>query len=81
MPSPTEPLMRTQPGLGSVPAFDTSMRSCLLGGKHRPQSEMGTRKLMGRARWVCKPTCDELQQRLEAATGGGLVSGFSPRHL
>jgi hypothetical protein len=32
-------------------------KSCFLCGKHRPQSEMMTRKLIGKAQAVCSPKC------------------------
>lgn len=44
-------------GVLSVPAFYTGMRSCLLCGKHRLMSQMQTKRLLGRAQWVCSPPC------------------------
>jgi len=32
-------------------------KSCFLCGKHRPQKEMMTRKLIGKSQAVCSPKC------------------------
>ena len=37
----------------------TATMSCFLCGKHRPRSELMTRKLIGRAQNVCAPKCGE----------------------
>jgi hypothetical protein len=40
-----------------LPAFQMEMRSCLLCGKHRRPNELQSRRLLGRAQWVCSPSC------------------------
>jgi hypothetical protein len=40
-----------------LPAYQTAMMSCMLCGKHRAKTQMQMRRLLGRARWVCLPSC------------------------
>ena len=42
----------------AAPPFSgNSTMSCFLCGKHRPRSEMVTRKLIGKSQAVCSPKC------------------------
>ena len=37
----------------------TATMSCFLCGKHRPRSQLMTRKLVGKAQNVCAPKCEK----------------------
>lgn len=37
--------------------------SCFLCGKHRPRSMLRTKKMLGKAHFVCDPTCAEVASR------------------
>jgi hypothetical protein len=39
------------------PYTDNALKSCFLCGKHRPPSEMMTRKFVGKSQAVCSPKC------------------------
>ena len=55
------------PGSPFAPAgaFGGSTMSCFLCGKHRPRSLLKSRRLLGKAQFVCSPSCKEA----EAETG------------
>jgi hypothetical protein len=36
--------------------------SCFMCGKHRPRSQMGTRKVLGKSHAVCAPSCKALDE-------------------
>ena len=40
-------------------AFGAATMSCFLCGKHRPRSLLKSRRLLGKAQFVCSPTCKE----------------------
>ena len=40
-------------------AFGAATMSCFLCGKHRPRSQLKSRRLLGKAQFVCSPTCKE----------------------
>jgi hypothetical protein len=42
---------------GGKPYTGNALKSCFLCGKHRPQSEMMTRKFVGKSQAVCSPKC------------------------
>jgi hypothetical protein len=44
--------------------------SCFLCGKHRPRSQLMSKKLLGKSQSVCAPSCKEAEA---AAKAGGLV--------
>ena len=46
-------------------AFGAATMSCFLCGKHRPRSLLKSRRLLGKAQFVCSPSCKEA----EAETG------------
>ena len=46
-------------------AFGAATMSCFLCGKHRPRSLLKSRRLLGKAQFVCAPSCKEA----EAETG------------
>lgn len=48
-------------------AFGAATMSCFLCGKHRPRSHLKSRRLLGKAQFVCAPNCKEA----EAAANGG----------
>lgn len=50
---------------GSPFGSNMATRSCFKCGKHRPTSEMTDRRVLGRNEKFCKPSCDELAQRLD----------------
>ena len=41
----------------AAPFSGNATMTCFLCGKHRPRSEMMTRKLIGKAQAVCSPKC------------------------
>ena len=41
----------------SAGVFSAATMSCFLCGKHRPRSPLKTRKLLGKAQYVCDPNC------------------------
>ncbi len=41
-------------------SFGGATMSCFLCGKHRPRSQMTTRKVLGKSQAVCAPSCKEL---------------------
>ena len=54
--------LRYKSKVGGSPFKDNSYlgnatKSCFLCGKHRPQNQMMTRKLVGKAQAVCAPKC------------------------
>ena len=40
-------------------AFGAATMSCFLCGKHRPRSQLKSRRLLGKAQFVCSPSCKE----------------------
>ena len=46
-------------------AFGAATMSCFLCGKHRPRSQMVSRKILGKSQAVCSPSC----KALDEATG------------
>lgn len=40
-------------------AFGAATMSCFLCGKHRPRSHLKSRRLLGKAQFVCAPSCKE----------------------
>lgn len=38
--------------------------SCFMCGKHRPRSMLRTRKLLGKAHFVCNPNCNEVAAKV-----------------
>ena len=40
-------------------AFGAATMSCFLCGKHRPRSALKSRRLLGKAQFVCSPSCKE----------------------
>ena len=40
--------------------FGAATMSCFMCGKHRPRSQMGTRKVLGNSHAVCSPSCKAL---------------------
>ncbi|MEO8297884.1 MAG: hypothetical protein ABI574_08760 [Burkholderiales bacterium] len=51
-------------------AFAPSTMSCFLCGKHRPRQSLKTRKLLGKAQFVCAPSCKELEATLAGNAAG-----------
>jgi hypothetical protein len=49
-------------------AFGAATMSCFLCGKHRPRSHLKSRRLLGKAQFVCAPSCKEAEA---LANGGG----------
>jgi len=49
---------------GTAGHYGAATMSCFLCGKHRPRSSMKTRKLLGKAQFVCAPSCKELDEKL-----------------
>ena len=43
----------------STGAFGAATMSCFLCGKHRPRSALKSRRLLGKAQFVCSPSCKE----------------------
>ncbi len=43
-------------------AFGAATMSCFLCGKHRPRSQLKSRRLLGKAQFVCSPSCKDLDQ-------------------
>jgi len=43
---------------GATPFSGNTTMSCFLCGKHRPRTELMTRKLIGKSQTVCSPKCD-----------------------
>lgn len=52
-------------------AFGAATMSCFLCGKHRPRSQLKSRRLLGKAQFVCAPSCKEADA---AANGGGTAA-------
>lgn len=46
--------------------FGAATMSCFLCGKHRPRTQLKSRKLMGKTHFVCAPSCKELEATLSA---------------
>ena len=42
-------------------AFGAATMSCFLCGKHRPRSQLKSRRLLGKAQFVCSPSCKEAE--------------------
>jgi hypothetical protein len=42
-------------------AFGAATMSCFLCGKHRPRSQLKSRRLLGKAQFVCAPSCKEAE--------------------
>jgi len=42
-------------------AFGAATMSCFLCGKHRPRSALKSRRLLGKAQFVCAPSCKEAE--------------------
>ena len=42
-------------------AFGAATMSCFLCGKHRPRSLLKSRRLLGKAQFVCSPNCKEAE--------------------
>ncbi|MCE2659118.1 MAG: hypothetical protein ACOVOG_12775 [Rubrivivax sp.] len=51
-------------------SFGAATMSCFLCGKHRPRSQLMSKKLLGKSQSVCAPSCKEAEA---AAKAGGLV--------
>jgi hypothetical protein len=49
-------------------SFGAATMSCFLCGKHRPRSQLKSRKLLGKSQSVCAPSCKEAE-----ANSGGMV--------
>ena len=47
-------------------AFGAATMSCFLCGKHRPRSQLKSRRLLGKAQFVCSPTCKEAEAEVSA---------------
>jgi len=47
-------------------SFGAATMSCFLCGKHRPRTQMGTRKVLGKSQAVCAPSCKALDEILRA---------------
>ncbi len=45
-------------------AFGAATMSCFLCGKHRPRSALKSRRLLGKAQFVCSPTCKDAEAEL-----------------
>ncbi len=45
-------------------AFGAATMSCFLCGKHRQRSAMKSRRLLGKAQFVCAPSCKEADAEL-----------------
>ena len=43
-------------------AFGAATMSCFLCGKHRPRSQLKSRRLLGKAQFVCSPSCKEADE-------------------
>lgn len=48
------------PFVGSGGAFQAGTMSCFLCGKHRSRANLQTKRLLGKAQFVCAPSCKEL---------------------
>ena len=48
-------------------SFGAATMSCFLCGKHRPRSMLRTRKLLGKAHFVCDPNCNEVAAKVGQA--------------
>jgi len=46
--------------LASTGVFSAATMSCFLCGKHRPRTSLKSRRLLGKAQFVCSPTCKEV---------------------
>ena len=44
---------------GSAGTHSAATMSCFLCGKHRPRSALKSRRLLGKAQFVCSPSCKE----------------------
>lgn len=55
-------------------AFGAATMSCFLCGKHRPRSQLKSRRLLGKAQFVCSPSCKEA----DAAASGGSTASTAP---
>ena len=61
--------------------------SCFLCGKHRPRSQLKSRRLLGKAQFVCSPNCKEADEASAARHGltprarvvGMATAGVAPR--
>jgi hypothetical protein len=49
-------------------SFSAATMSCFKCGKHRPRSALMTKRLLGKARFVCSPSCAEASA---VASNGG----------
>ena len=47
-------------------AFGAATMSCFLCGKHRPRSQLKSRRLLGKAQFVCSPSCKEADAEVSA---------------
>lgn len=47
-------------------SFGAATMSCFLCGKHRPRSQMGTRKVLGKSHAVCAPSCKALEETINS---------------
>lgn len=47
-------------------AFGAATMSCFLCGKHRPRSALKSRRLLGKAQFVCSPSCKEAENPTKA---------------
>ncbi|MDO9359561.1 MAG: hypothetical protein Q7T70_11275 [Polaromonas sp.] len=45
-------------------SFGAATMSCFMCGKHRPRSQMGTRKVLGKSHAVCAPSCKALDEAI-----------------
>lgn len=46
-------------------SFGSATMSCFICGKHRPRSQLKTRKLLGKSQPVCAPSCKALDEAEE----------------
>ena len=51
-------------------SFGAATMSCVMCGKHRARSLMGTRKVLGKSQAVCSPSCKALDEALLEKTTG-----------
>ncbi len=43
-------------------SFGAATMSCFLCGKHRPRSQLSSRKILGKSQAVCAPSCKALDE-------------------
>ncbi len=55
-------------------SFGAATMSCFLCGKHRPRSQLMSKKLLGKSQSVCAPSCKEAE-----AAAKGQSTAVAPR--